>query len=94
MILHVYANYNVPAGFFGPFIIERIEPEEMIKDYAQIICNYDKKTLKMLSELDLYYFGKFDNVSGEFTPEKTFLLHCGEVASRFIKEADDNGKIS
>lgn len=88
MILHVYANYNVPAGFFGPFTVERIEPDEMVKDYAQIICNFDDKTLKMLSELDLYYFGKFDNVSGELTPEKTFLLHCGEVAARFIKEKE------
>lgn len=85
MKLYMYANYNQLAGFFGSIICERIEPEEMQKDYAQIVCGLDEKSKLMLRECDLYCLGSFDNVTGEVIPEKTFLLHCGEVVSRFLK---------
>lgn len=86
MRLFIYANYNVLAGFFGPAIQERIEPDEMIKDYAQIVCGLEEKSLNSLKECDLYCLGSIDNVTGEIIPEKQFLLHCGEVASKFLKE--------
>lgn len=92
MTLYVYANYNVLAGFFGSFVCERIEPDEMVKDYGQIISGIDVEGLKKLKECDLYCMGKFDNVSGELVPEKTFLLHCGEIAERFLKGEDEDVK--
>lgn len=92
MTLYVYANYNVLAGFFGPFVCERIEPDEMVKDYAQIVSGIPEDGLKKLQECDLYCMGSFDNVSGELKPEKTFLLHCGEVVERFLKGSEEDGK--
>lgn len=86
MILHIYANYNKLGDFFSSPIIEKITPEEMVKDYAQIVCGLSSEYLKRLSECSLYCLGTFDNVSGEIVPEKTFLLHCNEVCSRFLKE--------
>lgn len=88
MKLYLYANYNALAGFFGPMMSERIEPDEIVKDYTQIICGLEQEQLKSLSECDLYCLGTIDNVTGEILPEKTFLLHCGEVASRFIKSEE------
>lgn len=84
MKLYLYANYNVLAGFFGPMMGERIEPGEMVKDYAQILVGLKKEQLESLKECDLYCLGSIDNVTGEIVPEKRFLLHCGEVASRFL----------
>lgn len=89
MKLYIYANYNQLAGFFGSVITERIEPQEMVKDYAQIVCGLEKKYLEGLKECDLYCLGSFDNVTGEILPEKSFLLHCGEVVSRFIKQESE-----
>ena len=88
MKLYIYANLNVLGGFFGSMITERVEPDEMIKDYAQIVCGLPQEALHNLKECDLYCLGSFDNVSGEIVPEKQFLLHCGEVVERFIKPVD------
>ena len=84
MKLYLYANFNVLAGFFGPSVQERIEPEEMIKDYAQIVANLPEDALVKLKECDLYCLGSIDNVTGEIVPEKQFLLHCGEVCEKFL----------
>ena len=85
MILHIYVNYNVLGDFFSSPIVEKITPEEMSKDYAQILAGLDKETLKRLKECDLYCLGTYDNVSGEIVPKKDFILHCGDVASRYLK---------
>ena len=37
MKLWIYANYNVLAGFFGPSIQEKVEPEEIKKDHTLLI---------------------------------------------------------
>ena len=95
MKLYIYANLNVLGGFFGSVITERVEPEEMKQDYVQVVCGLPQEDLLRLKECDLYCLGSFDNVSGEIIPEKTFLLHCGEVTSRFIKvpeEVKEDGK--
>lgn len=95
MKLYIYANLNVLGGFFGSVITERVEPEEIKQDYAQVVAGLPQDALISLRECDLYCLGSFDNVSGEIVPEKQFLLHCGEVVNRFIKEhaeVDDNGK--
>lgn len=89
MKLYIYANFNVLAGFFGPSIQERIEPEEMKKDYVQVVAGLDEKSLNMLKECDFYCLGSIDNVTGEIVPEKQFLLHCGEVVERFLKEPSE-----
>lgn len=86
MILHIYANMNVVGEFFSSPVVEKITPEEMLKDYCQIVCGLPQDVLQRLKECDLYCLGTYDNVSGEIVPEKTFLLHCGEVCSRYIKE--------
>ena len=88
MKLYIYANFNVLAGFFGPSVQERIEPEEMVKDYAQIVSGLDERALARLQECDLYCLGIIDNVTGEIVPEKQFLLHCGEVVKRFMKSEE------
>lgn len=84
MILHIYANFNCLGEFFGTPLMEKITPEEMSKDYGQIVSGLDSKLLIKLKECDLFYLGSFDNVSGIITPKKEFLLHCGEVVSRYI----------
>lgn len=86
MKLYIFANLNVIGEFFSSPIIEKITPEEMVKDYAQVVCGLPQETLARLKECDLYCLGSYDNVSGEIVPKKEFLLHCGEVCSRFIKE--------
>ena len=93
MMLYIYANLNIEGGFFGSVITERIEPEELKENYVQLVVGLDQTSLLRLKECDLYCLGKFDNVSGEIIPEKQFLLHCGEVVSRFIKtdEVKENG---
>ena len=92
MKLWIYANFNVLAGFFGPSIQEKIDPEEMTKDYAQIVCGLPKESLERLKECDLYCLGTIDNVTGEIIPEKQFLLHCGEVTSKFLKVESEEKK--
>lgn len=94
MILHIYANMNVEGEFFSSPIVEKITPEEMVKDYAQIVCGLSRDALLRLKECDLYCLGYFDNVSGQIVPEKTFLLHCGEVCSRFIKDEVKKEEVS
>lgn len=94
MILHIYANMNVVGEFFSSPIVEKVTPEEMIKDYAQVVCGLPQDTLQRLKECDLYCLGTYDNVSGEIVPKKTFLLHCGEVCSRFIKDEVKKDKVS
>ena len=89
MMLHIYANFNVLGGFFGSPIIDHIEPEEMQKDYAQVICGLSQDVLAHLSECDLYCLGSIDNVTGEVVPEKQFLLHCSDFTSRFLKKSED-----
>lgn len=84
MKLYLYANFNVLGGFFGPMIQERIEPDEMQKNYAQIVAGLDVPALARLKECDLYCLGSIDNVTGDIVPEKQFLLHCGEVCDRFL----------
>lgn len=92
MMLHIYANFNVLGGFFGSPIIDHIEPEEITKDYAQVICGLSQEALAALNECDLYCLGSIDNVTGEVVPEKTFLLHCSDFVGRFIKKPqEDNG---
>lgn len=86
MILHIYANMNVVGEFFSTPIVERVTPEEMIKDYVQVVSGLPQEALMKLKECDLYCLGSYDNVSGVIVPKKTFLLHCGEVCSRFLKE--------
>lgn len=86
MILHIYANFNNEGEFFGQEVFEHIDPDEMIENYAQIISGLPKVALERLKSCDLYCLGSFDNVSGQIVPEKTFLLHCGEVCSRYLKE--------
>lgn len=86
MILHIYVNFNVVGDFFSSPIVEKVTPEEMTKDYVQIISGLPQDALIKLKECDLYCLGTYDNVSGEIIPEKRFLLHCGEVCSRFLKE--------
>lgn len=86
MILYIYANMNTAGEFFSWPCFDKITPEEMAKDYVQQVVSLPQDALKRLKECDLYCLGKFDNVSGEIIPEKTFILHCGEVCSRFIKE--------
>lgn len=94
MILHIYANFNVVGEFFSSPIVEKITPEEISKDYGQMISGLDQVTLKKLSECDLYCLGSYDNVSGDIVPKKEFLLHCGEVASRFIKSDEKKEEVS
>lgn len=89
MKLYIYANFNNLGGFFGQFATERIEPQEMVENYAQVVCGLDKEYLFKLKECDLYCLGSFDNVTGEIIPEKSFLLHCGEVASRILGNSKD-----
>lgn len=88
MKLYIYANFNVLGGFFGSMITERIEPDEMIKDYGQIVCNLPQDSLLSLKECDLFCLGTYDNVTGVIEPAKQFLLHCGEVVDRFIKKPE------
>lgn len=90
MILHIYANFNVLGGFFGSPVIDHIEPEEMQKDYAQVCAGLSQEVLAHLSECDLYCLGSIDNVTGEVVPEKTFLLHCSDFTSRFLKKSEEN----
>ena len=94
MILHIYVNYNVLGDFFSSPIVEKITPEEMSKDYAQMICGLDQDVLKKLKECDLYCLGTFDNVSGEIVPKKDFILHCGDAASRFLKDEVKKEEVS
>jgi len=87
MKYYFYTNYNVLGGFFIPGVIcEKISPEEMKDAYVQVVAGLPQDALIALKECDLYCLGSFDNVSGEVIPEKTFILHCGDVTSRFIKE--------
>lgn len=94
MILHIYANLNCEGEFFSAPMFEKVTPEEMSKDYVQIVAGLDQSYLKRLKVCDLYCLGSFDNVSGEIVPEKTFLLHCGDVCSRFIKDVDKKDEVS
>ena len=73
MKLYIYANFNVLAGFFGPSVQERIEPEEMVKDYAQIVSGLDERALARLQECDLYCLGTIDNVKGIASQEQSLL---------------------
>lgn len=94
MMLYIYANLNVLGGFFGSVITERVEPDELKQDYVQVVAGLPQEALHQLKECDLYCLGRFDNVSGEIIPEKTFILHCAEVVNRFIKvpEESENGR--
>lgn len=89
MMLYIYANYNNLGQFFGQPIICDTEPEVVSKDYVQMVCDLEQEALIRLKECDLYLLGSLDNVSGEVKPEKTFLLHCAEVVSRFIKVPEE-----
>lgn len=86
MILHIYVNYNVLGDFFSTPIVEKITPEEIAKDYVQMIAGLDQDTLKKLKECDLYCLGTYDNVSGQIVPSKDFILHCGDAVSHYLKE--------
>lgn len=94
MKLYIFANLNVLGEFFSTPMVEKITPEEMIKDYVQVVAGCSKDILEKLKECDLYCLGSFDNVSGEIVPKKEFLLHCGEVCSRFIKEEKKTDEVS
>lgn len=86
MKYHFYANFNVLGGFFVPGVVtEKVDPEEMKDAYVQVVAGLPQEALLALKECDLYCLGSFDNVSGEIVPDKQFILHCGEVTSRFIK---------
>ena len=94
MMLHIYANYNVIGDFFSSPIVEKITPEEMLKDYAQIVCGLSEDYLLKLKECDLYYLGSYDNVSGAIEPNKQFLLHCSDVCSRYLKNVDKKEEVT
>ena len=92
MILHIYANFNTLGSFFSTPVVEKITPEEMVKDYGQIVCGLDQASLNRLKECDLYYLGSYDNVSGKIEPKVDFLLHCGDICNKFIIQVVKKGE--
>lgn len=92
MKLYIYANFNVLGNFYSTPIAEKITPEEMQKDYIQIVAGLDPDTLNRLKECDLYCLGEYDNITGVIVPKVDFILHCSDACNKFLNPVNEEGE--
>lgn len=82
MILHMYCTRNKKSGQFGKISVERLEKDEIKESYTCSVLEAPKDQLTLLSELEAYYLGDYDTVSGKVDAvEPEFLIDLGTVAN-------------
>lgn len=91
MIRYVYAYLNKKAGFFTPPVNNQFD-KEMIVELAQraFVENKGSEEHEVQKNMDLYYFGTFDDVNGVFVTLEHPEFLCSFVEEEEVK--DDGGK--
>lgn len=83
MIKHCFAYFNKLGDFFGtPFFTD--QKDEFVKSLNQALYAAKKEDLESLKSDDLFYIGLFDNESGVFSPEKTFVCSMSGLCSEVL----------
>ena len=83
MIKYCFAYFNKLGDFFGqPFFADH--KEEFVKVLHQSLYAGKQEELESLKEDDLYFIGSFDNETGEFKAEKTFMCSMSGAVSEVL----------
>lgn len=83
MILHMYCTRNKKSGQYGKISLERFEKEEIKESYTCSVLEAPDDQKNLLSELEAYYLGDYDTVTGLIaanTPE--FLMDLGAISGK------------
>lgn len=84
--VYIYGFMNVLGGFFTRTFTEIYTKEQYVNIVSNGLFSAPREQLESYKEIDLYLLGEIDNVSGEVTPCKEFLMHISEVASEVISK--------
>ena len=80
MIVYLYATRNKKSGAYSKVTGEALEKERAIEAYSRSALEADEKSQILLSELELYYLGEYDDKTGSICPVKPeFLLDLGSI---------------
>ena len=94
MIKHCFAYFNKLGDFYGqPFFTDH--KDDFVKALNQALYAAKEEELESLKEDDLYYIGAFDNESGEFKPEKSFVCSMSGTVSEILTKkfgVDEHGR--
>lgn len=94
MKLNLYSLKNRLSGFFERPVAEMSEPNDYLEGLAQSLALAPITELERYKEYDVYYFGKFDNKSGDIFPSNEFVGSLEAICIGYLdhKKEAANGK--
>lgn len=91
---YCFAYFNKLGDFYGqPFFTDH--KEEFVKILNQSLYAAKQEELESLKEDDLYFIGTFDNETGEFVAEKSFVCSMSGTCSEVLTKkygVEENGR--
>lgn len=87
MICGIYVTRNKKSGAYSKLSGEVLTKEQAVEVYARSVMEADDNAKTLLSELELYYIGEYDDKTGSISPvTPEFLLDLGSIINGGVKE--------
>lgn len=92
--MYVYAYRNSIGNFYGQPFITGDDVNVTSAKFSRMMFAADDKQLDSLCEDELHLIGTFDDITGELTPSKEFVLNMGALVTqvrqaRAVKDETD-----